>query len=163
MEYKIIKARQSGDLEKMVNELLKDRWRPQGGLVITQDEKSMILCQALIRTEKKTATIFNPPKLEEVKAYCKENKKNVDAEEFINFYESKGWLVGKVKMKSWQRAVDRWHKPDNKPSSHLSADEVEERNKEASKSIWEKQGFTSEEEYEQYMFEQTQKMYKGVQ
>lgn len=57
---------------------------------------------------------FKPPSLEEVENYLvsrnilnpKEN-----AERFINFYESKGWMIGKNKMKSWQSAVKSWNLP----------------------------------------------------
>ena len=42
---------------------------------------------------------FKKPTLEEVEEYCLERNNNVDPETFINFYESKGWFVGKNKMK----------------------------------------------------------------
>ena len=58
---------------------------------------------------------FVPPTLEEVKAYCEERKNTVDPDTFINFYESKGWFVGKNKMKDWKAAVRTWEKNrDNK-------------------------------------------------
>lgn len=57
---------------------------------------------------------FSPPSLLEVKNYCDERKNNVDAENFINFYESKGWVVGKTKMKSWRAAVRTWEGRDKK-------------------------------------------------
>ena len=61
---------------------------------------------------------FAPPTLEEVKSYCSERKNNVDAETFINFYESKGWMIGKNKMKDWKAAVRTWEKKDKaKPKS----------------------------------------------
>lgn len=54
---------------------------------------------------------FKKPTVEEVKAYCEEKGyTNVDAERFINYYESKGWLVGKSPMKNWEKAVDNWVK-----------------------------------------------------
>ena len=31
-----------------------------------------------------------------------------EADRFINFYESKGWMIGKTKMKSWQHAAAGW-------------------------------------------------------
>lgn len=31
-----------------------------------------------------------------------------EAQKFFNFYESKGWMVGKNKMKSWPHAVGNW-------------------------------------------------------
>lgn len=53
---------------------------------------------------------FVPPTLEEVKAYCAERKNNVDAERFIDYYTSNGWLVGKNKMKDWKAAVRSWER-----------------------------------------------------
>tara|TARA_R110000868_G_scaffold104700_2_gene288614 strand:+ start:627 stop:1262 length:636 start_codon:yes stop_codon:yes gene_type:complete len=51
---------------------------------------------------------FTPPTLEEVKNYCQERANNVDANKFLNFYESKGWVVGKSKMKDWKASVRTW-------------------------------------------------------
>jgi predicted phage replisome organizer len=53
---------------------------------------------------------FIPPTIEEVKAYCEERHNNIDPEYFVAFYESKGWMVGKNKMKSWKSAVITWEK-----------------------------------------------------
>ena len=65
--------------------------------------------------------VFTKPTTEEVKAYCAERKNNVDPDKFIDFYESKGWLIGKNPMKDWKACVRTWEKggssPPNKPSS----------------------------------------------
>lgn len=53
---------------------------------------------------------FTPPTLEEVKAYCAERKNNVDAQRFVDYYTSNGWLVGKNKMKDWRAAVRTWER-----------------------------------------------------
>ena len=66
--------------------------------------------------DKNISNRFTPPTLEEVKAYCKERNNNVDAERFIDFYESKGWMIGKSKMKDWKACVRTWEK-DNKKES----------------------------------------------
>ena len=58
----------------------------------------------------KTSKRFCPPTLEEVKAYCAEKEYTIDAERFIDFYTSKGWFVGKNKMKDWRAAVRNWSK-----------------------------------------------------
>lgn len=57
---------------------------------------------------------FSPPSIEEVDSYIREKGYTVDAERFVNFYESKGWYVGKNKMKNWHAAVATWQKEDNK-------------------------------------------------
>lgn len=55
-----------------------------------------------------------PPTIEDIKAYCKERKNKVDPETFFDFNTSKGWLIGKVKMKDWQAAIRTWEKRDDK-------------------------------------------------
>lgn len=61
---------------------------------------------------------FVRPTLEEVRAYCSERNNGIDAESFINFYESKGWKVGKNSMKNWKAAIRTWENRDKqgKPS-----------------------------------------------
>lgn len=52
---------------------------------------------------------FVKPKVEEIAAYIKEkNYIGIDAEQFFDFYESKGWKVGKSPMKDWRAAVRTW-------------------------------------------------------
>ena len=55
---------------------------------------------------------FKPPTIQEVKAYCIERGNTVDPERFVDFYESKGWMVGKNKMKDWKAAVRNWERKD---------------------------------------------------
>jgi len=69
-----------------------------------------------------TKQTFSKPKLDEVKEYCQERNNSVDAEKFIDHYESVGWKVGRNPMKSWQAAVRTWEKSDftkNKPTSEI--------------------------------------------
>lgn len=51
---------------------------------------------------------FVKPTVEEIHEYCIERKNSVDANKFFDYYESKGWLVGKTKMKDWKAAVRTW-------------------------------------------------------
>ena len=51
-----------------------------------------------------------PPSVSEVAAYCAERKNGIDAEAFVAFYESKGWLIGKNEMRDWKAAVRTWEK-----------------------------------------------------
>jgi hypothetical protein len=57
---------------------------------------------------------FIPPTVEEVEAYCQERDNEVDAEQFVDFYESKGWMVGKNKMKNWKASVRTWERDTSK-------------------------------------------------
>ena len=71
----------------------------------------------------KSLTRFIPPTVDEVSEYCLSRNNGIDPEEFVNFYESKGWMIGKNHMKSWQAAVRTWErsrktevrKPDANP------------------------------------------------
>lgn len=58
------------------------------------------------------ATRFAPPTVDEVREYCDAIGKNVDAVRFVDFYASKGWMVGKTKMKDWRAAVRNWASRD---------------------------------------------------
>jgi predicted phage replisome organizer len=59
---------------------------------------------------------FTPPTVEEVRSYCAERKNNVDAQRFVDYYTSNGWLVGKNKMKDWRAAVRTWERNNTSSS-----------------------------------------------
>ena len=64
---------------------------------------------------------FKKPTLEEVKEYCLERNNSIDAEAFIDFYESNGWKVGKNPMKDWKACVRTWernHKQEHKETRY---------------------------------------------
>ena len=67
---------------------------------------------------------FFPPTPDEVKAYCSEKGYVIDAERFIDFYESKGWMVGKNKMKDWKAAVRNWARGDKDRRQESAANGV---------------------------------------
>ena len=74
---------------------------------------------------------FTPPTYEQVSTYCKERNNTVDAERFLDFYESKGWMVGKNKMKDWKAAVRNWErssKQETKPAKKSQFHNFDERN-----------------------------------
>lgn len=66
--------------------------------------------------EDKPRNVFKPPTLEEVKEYCFERNNGIDAQQFIDFYSSKGWMIGKNKMKDWKAAVRTWGQRNNRPA-----------------------------------------------
>jgi len=57
---------------------------------------------------------FKKPDILDIKNYCLERQNNVDAEAFIDFYDSKDWKIGKNKMKCWKAAVRTWERRENK-------------------------------------------------
>ena len=61
-------------------------------------------------TPKPKQVKFSPPSVEDVKAYCMERGNKINPEHFIDFYASKGWLVGKTKMKDWRASLRTWER-----------------------------------------------------
>ncbi|HIQ73267.1 MAG TPA: hypothetical protein IAA51_02485 [Candidatus Cottocaccamicrobium excrementipullorum] len=53
---------------------------------------------------------FVPPSMEEVASYCQERSNGIDAQEFVDFYASKNWMVGKNKMVDWRACVRTWER-----------------------------------------------------
>lgn len=49
-----------------------------------------------------------PPQVEWVREYCSTRNNGIDAQAFYDFYEQKGWKVGKNRMEDWQAAVRTW-------------------------------------------------------
>ena len=56
---------------------------------------------------------FTPPTLDDVLVYVRERGSNVDPQRFLDFYASKGWMVGKNPMKDWKAAVRTWEKRED--------------------------------------------------
>lgn len=67
-------------------------------------DKNRLDIRKEIHKEKK----FKKPTLEEVETYCRERNNNIDAQHFIDFYDSKDWMIGKNKMKDWKACVRTW-------------------------------------------------------
>jgi hypothetical protein len=59
---------------------------------------------------------FSKPTPDELKSYFSEKgSDHNEAKKFYYFYESKGWLVGKVKMKDWRAAASGWIARNKQP------------------------------------------------
>ena len=59
---------------------------------------------------KRESSRFQKPSIDEIRQYCSSRNNSVDPEQFFNFYESKGWTIGKSPMKDWRAAVRTWEK-----------------------------------------------------
>lgn len=62
---------------------------------------------------------FKAPVLAEVQEFITSHKYAVDAEKFINYYESVGWKVGNKPMKDWKSAVTYWNTSAKKKKKEL--------------------------------------------
>ena len=57
---------------------------------------------------------FVVPSLLDVQRWIDVKSYHIDAAEFLSFYDSKGWKIGKNKMDSWKGALRTWHLRDEK-------------------------------------------------
>lgn len=53
---------------------------------------------------------FKKPTIKEIQDYCSERGNKINAEYFFDYYEAKGWIVGKGKMKDWKAVIRVWEK-----------------------------------------------------
>ena len=68
-----------------------------------------------IKQKKGRKKAFIPPTLDDVQAYMDEiGECRFTAVRFYNYYEAKGWILGKVKMKCWKVVLDNWIERENK-------------------------------------------------
>ncbi len=80
---------------------------------------------------------FVKPTIDEIQKYCTSRNNKVDAKKFWDFYESKGWKVGKTPMEDWQACVRTWE-----------TNEVSNKGNETSKKNF--QDYSSKRDYEDY-------------
>ena len=78
------------------------------GCIHSIEENSIDKNRLDIRKEIHKEKKFKKPTLEEVETYCRERNNNIDAQHFIDFYDSKDWMIGKNKMKDWKACVRTW-------------------------------------------------------
>lgn len=62
---------------------------------------------------------FTKPTVDEVRAYCEQRNNGIDPVRFVNFYESKDWMIGKNKMKDWKAAVRTWEQTNKKQQKQM--------------------------------------------
>jgi hypothetical protein len=65
---------------------------------------------------------FVKPTIDELTDYCNQNVLNigVDPENFIDYYISNGWKVGKNPMKDWKATARTWHRNNKNKNNQVS-------------------------------------------
>lgn len=97
---------------------------------LTKPNRTKQSIERTVETDKPpTRSRFVPPTVEQVAEYVKERGSKVDPQGFIDFYEAKGWMIGKNTMKDWKAACrnaekwERWNKAaDTRNSVKTAAD-----------------------------------------
>lgn len=71
---------------------------------------------------------FKAPTREEVKQYAAENKLALNVDNFMDYYESNGWKVGKNPMKDWKATARRWSRENRaqEPKRDENIDELQQ-------------------------------------
>lgn len=72
-----------------------------------------------LSSKKKEKSCFVVPTIEEVNEYIQEKGYHFSGEDFWHFYESKGWMVGKNKMKQWKSSCALWESKCRKDEPSL--------------------------------------------
>jgi len=84
--------------------------REEVGQPLTSNNNT--ITNTIIRDKK-----FKPPTVQEVQEYSS----TIDAERFCDFYGSKGWMVGKNKMKDFKAAIRNWERNNDKRDNQSKA------------------------------------------
>ena len=112
---------------------------PSDNHLVYQMDTQYRLGKDRLGKDNKKKTTFEKPTIDDVKNYCLERKNGVDPETFIDFYESKGWMIGKTHMKDWKAAVRTWEKrnkgENNGNVGQISDDDEEQRLRELDEHI----------------------------
>lgn len=71
---------------------------------------------------KKTPWGFAPPTLSELEEYCSENELHMDCQQFLYYYEARGWKLSKGSpMTDWKFAARSWARRELNPSINPNA------------------------------------------
>ena len=86
----------------------------------TKNYSPFAVAQGEYSSPQRTEKPFVRPTVEEVRQYAAEHGYNVNAECFVSYYDSVGWLVGGVPMCDWRAAVRAWDARERRRSSECS-------------------------------------------
>ena len=100
------------DVPKQIPNQIPSSSQPIPNLFPTIEEKKEIKNKKE-DTNVSKKKVFVPPTVDEVSAYCRERGNGIDAQSFVDFYTSKGWMIGKNRMKDWKAAVRTWERSKN--------------------------------------------------
>ena len=63
---------------------------------------------SIIKEKSKPKKKFQKPTHAQIAEYLKEKQQQLDIDYFIDYYESKDWMIGKNRMKNWKSAINNW-------------------------------------------------------
>lgn len=126
------------------------KWQPNGNQMTTSGCPNIIQVNTKeVNTIQNNTNNISEPQIDKKKRFVKpsvdelvkhlqdwyvpRSKREEIAEDFIRFYESKGWMVGKSPMKNWKMAMSGWVKR----AGYVEKDnDVKEMEKDAGCELW---------------------------
>lgn len=125
-EGKLIKKRVLRILDTGIKNIYRGIKNTLGGYQENAKENNIIYNNTVNNT--KRGGRFTPPSPAEVQAYLDEiGNHTINRDSFMDYYESKGWMIGNNKMKDWRAAVRTWVRRDNENPKKKPLDTVESR------------------------------------
>lgn len=98
----------------------------EGESVSVSDSVSVSVSDSVSDKKRESARArFTPPTVAEVQDYCRERGNGIDADRFVDFYESKGWKVGSSPMKNWKAAVRTWEQRNTETARSGTTNELD--------------------------------------
>lgn len=109
-EHQQIQTKESKESKEGKNNVLLKKEPKEGEILETQnsDKNPESEKEKKVAPKKEKPPGFHPPTEDMVREYCESRQNGVKPNEFVDFYTSKGWMVGRNKMKDWKAAVRTW-------------------------------------------------------
>lgn len=83
------------------------------------------------RTHAHIGSSFVPPSVAEVQAYCKQRGNGIDAQRFVDYHASIGWILSGNPIRDWKAVVRKWESTQTKsardkpPDSSIDMEVIE--------------------------------------
>ncbi len=109
--------------EKLI-QIRRDAGKRGGNPVLLKQNPTTPVKQNPTPSSSSSSSKFIKPSSDDLREYGQTlNPPFTDALRFFDFYESKGWKVGKQPMKDWKAAVRNWQR-NNSPKTQSADDEI---------------------------------------
>ena len=74
-------------------------------------------------SKKKKSNVFKKPNIEMLENFILENNFSINAQQFLDHYDSNGWKVGKNSMKDWKATARNWERREKQNRRATKADD----------------------------------------
>ena len=82
-----------------------------------EKEKDPLPKSMCVSKEKAAPEDTHTPSREEIEIYCRERQNGIDPDYFFNYYQARGWRLGKEPVRDWKALIRTWEKQDGDRAS----------------------------------------------